>query len=88
MYTGACLFYLALTIVGYMVGKVGEERVGSIQKNSRRLMIVAGFLYSLYLVNYQFNSIGELCALCLTSAGIAALMFITLMVDRSGYEAV
>ena len=74
------LFYFVLAVLGYMTGKVEEERVGMF-KRVRGLLIGAGFLYSMYLVYYQFSSIGELCALCLTSAGIATLMFIVLLVD-------
>ena len=44
-------------------------------KKARALLILAGFLYSLYLVYFQFFGIGELCALCLTSAGITTALF-------------
>ena len=74
------LFYLVVAILGYTVGKAEEERVGPL-KRLRGALIAIGFVYSLYLVYYQFNSIGELCALCLTSAGIAASMFVALLID-------
>ena len=74
------LFYFVLAAIGYLVGKAQPEDVGR-WKRVRGAMIVAGFFYSMYLVYIQFNSIGELCALCLTSAGIATLMFITLLAD-------
>ena len=42
---------------------------------ARAVLIGGGFLYAMYLVYEQFFTIGELCALCLTSAGIATTLF-------------
>jgi len=50
-------------------------------KSGRALMIGFGFIYSMYLVYYQFAVLEELCLLCLTSAGIVTLIFILQLVD-------
>lgn len=73
-------FYLLLAALSFAIIRVGPEMVATLKK-LRGVMIGAGFVYSMQLVNYQFNSIGELCALCLTSAGIATLLFIVTLVD-------
>lgn len=78
--TWGLLFYIVVALLTLLAalnmgGKVGELKTG------RALWIVAGFLYSLYLVYYQFFGIGELCALCLTSAGITTVLFIVQGVD-------
>ncbi len=74
------LFYTILSYLGFLVGRAKPGQVQK-PKKIRGAMIGAGFLYSLYLVNVQINGIGELCALCLTSAGIMALMFVVLLYD-------
>lgn len=50
-------------------------------KITRGVIIAVGMAYSLYLVYYQFFAIGELCALCLTSAGITTALFLVQAVD-------
>jgi protein-disulfide isomerase len=52
-------------------------------KKVRAVLILVGFLYTIYLVYYQFFGIGELCALCLTSAGITTALFVAQGVDYS-----
>ena len=73
-------FYFLLAALSFAIIRVAPEMVATLKK-ARGVMIGAGFIYSMQLVNYQFNSIGELCALCLTSAAIATLLFIVTLVD-------
>ena len=69
------MFYGALALLGWLVLKASMPRL-QLWNTLRAGIIGFGFIYSMYLVNYQFNSIGELCALCLTSAGIATTLFL------------
>ncbi len=78
--TWGLLFYVAvaaltLLAASNVAGKVSEF------KAARALWILIGFLYSMYLVYYQFFGIGELCALCLTSAGITTVLLVVQAVD-------
>lgn len=50
-------------------------------KSLRTALILGGFLYSMYLVYYQFVVLTELCILCLISAAIVTLLLITQILD-------
>lgn len=72
-------YYLVLSVLGAVVAfstAVKQLRV----KQIRALFIVFGFLYSLYLLSYQYFRIEEFCALCLASAATAAVLFIIQMI--------
>ena len=67
-------FYLLLTGLSLGVAyAAGPAR--SRLKQLRMAVVTGGFLYSLYLVYYQSLVIGQYCVLCLTSAGIVAVLF-------------
>ena len=51
------------------------------KKKLRALLILVGVLYSAYLSYTQVSVIGEYCKLCLISASIMLLIFITQLVD-------
>ncbi|MEZ4701744.1 MAG: vitamin K epoxide reductase family protein [Rhodothermales bacterium] len=74
------LFYFGIAVISFLIMRAAPESL-ALLKRIRAGMIGFGFLYSMYLVNYQINSIGELCALCLTSAAIATTLFGTLVYD-------
>ena len=74
------IFYVAVALLSFLLMRAKPEAVGTM-KRVRAGLIGFGFIYSMYLVNYQINSIGELCALCLTSAGIATVLFGTTIYD-------
>jgi protein-disulfide isomerase/uncharacterized membrane protein len=74
------IFYLAVAALTVAVAFNWKNRLLQFKK-ARALLILAGFLYSLYLVYFQFFGIGELCALCLTSAGISTALFALQAVD-------
>jgi protein-disulfide isomerase len=74
------LFYLAVTVLSFLVMRAASASVATLKK-VRAGLVGFGFLYSMYLVNYQINSIGELCALCLTSAAIATMLFAVTVYD-------
>ncbi len=74
------LFYGAMAVLGFLLMRAKPEGVATL-KRARAGLIGFGFIYSMYLVNYQINSIGELCALCLTSAAIATVLFGTTIYD-------
>lgn len=74
------LFYIGVAALTAAAAFNVKERLSQF-KSARALLILVGFLYTLYLVYYQFFGIGELCALCLTSAGITTALFATQVVD-------
>lgn len=74
-------FYLSVALLG--AGAMAIPERTSLLKRIRAVVIGLGFLYALYLVNVQFNVIGELCALCLTSAGVTAALFVVMLYDLS-----
>jgi len=72
------LFYylalVAMTFIAAILPVAGAARLRQV----RNVSIAFGFLYSGYLVSVQFFRIGEFCALCLTSALIAASLICVL----------
>ena len=78
--TWGLLFYIFVAAITFLVATNAGGRLQQL-KGARAVLIALGFLYSMYLVYYQFFGIGELCALCLTSAGITTLLFIGQAVD-------
>ena len=78
--TWGLLFYLFVAAITFLAATNAGGRLQQL-KGARAVLILVGFLYTLYLVYYQFFGIGELCALCLTSAGITTLLFIAQAVD-------
>ena len=73
------LFYLILSSMGVLI----LNSDGNKQKYFRLirlLMICAGLLYSIYLIYTQYFVLGEFCALCLMSAVVTTLLFISQMV--------
>ena len=69
-------FYIVIGLLSFLMAGAGNGRRTRLHQ-VRTLLIGVGFLYSMYLVNYQLSSLGEMCALCLTSAGISTLLFLT-----------
>jgi len=69
------LFYALLAGISAIIA-LGSEQRRLVLKQARAAIIGVGFLYSLYLSYMQSFVIGELCALCLTSAGIVLLLTI------------
>jgi protein-disulfide isomerase/uncharacterized membrane protein len=67
-------FYLA--VAGLSVAAAALERQRLRFAATRALLIGGGLLYSAYLTYHQFAGLGALCALCLTSAGIALALFL------------
>jgi protein-disulfide isomerase/uncharacterized membrane protein len=66
------VFYLTVVALSALVLlNTGRQQL---MDRLRAAVVGAGFLYSAYLVYLQFAVIGELCALCLISAGIVALL--------------
>ncbi|MEM8485319.1 MAG: vitamin K epoxide reductase family protein [Bacteroidota bacterium] len=74
------IFYGLLSVFGFLVARAKGADVSKFKK-LRAGMIGLGFLYSGYLVYIQATSIGEYCALCLTSAAIMAIMFAIMLYD-------
>ncbi len=74
------IFYGLLSVMGFLVARAKGVDVPKFKK-LRAGMIGLGFLYSGYLVYIQATSIGEYCALCLTSAAIMAIMFAIMLYD-------
>ncbi len=74
------IFYVLLSVMGFLVARAKGVDVAKFKK-IRAGMIGLGFLYSGYLVYVQTTSIGEYCALCLTSAAIMAIMFGIMLYD-------
>lgn len=69
-------FYVSVALTSAAAMALADRT--AMLKRLRAGLIVLGFLYALYLIHVQFNVLGELCALCLTSAGVtAALMAVT-----------
>jgi protein-disulfide isomerase/uncharacterized membrane protein len=74
------LYYLVIAGLGFLVSRTSGTRLQQL-KQLRAALIAIGFLYSGYLVYYQATQIGAFCKLCLTSAGIAAALFVVQLVD-------
>ena len=70
------LFFYAGVAFFSAVMLVGKGALLQWSRRLRPILVAGGFLYTLYLVYYQFFVINELCALCLTSAGIVLLITI------------
>ncbi len=67
------LFYLAVAALSFAIAFVGRTW-GPRLKQARAGLIGFGVLYSAYLVYYQFAYLDSLCALCLLSAALVALL--------------
>ena len=87
-------FYLLLSGLGFVIARSAASGV-SLLKRVRAGFIAFGFFFSLYLVNVQLGFveeglIAETCKLCMTSAAIAALLFVVMLIDvfTSGKAAV
>ena len=73
------LFYFGVAFLGgALVALPGQT---ALFKRLRAAAIGVGFVYALYLVYVQFFVLHELCALCLTSATIIALMAVLTAID-------
>lgn len=69
------LFYLAIAGLSAVILLTrGSSRAWA--RRARPAVLAAGLAYSAYLVYYQFFDLRQLCALCLTSAGIVLLLSI------------
>ena len=69
-------FYGLITLLSIALLAAGKRwRVWL--NGGRQLALTGGLLYSGYLSYVQFAQLGDLCALCLTSAGVATLLFLT-----------
>jgi len=73
-------FYVFIASLSVGVFVISNQR-RQLLKGVRAISIVLGFIYSGYLVYYQFFDIEELCALCLTSAAIETALLITVITD-------
>ena len=78
-------FYIMLSVLGFMVARASVGRV-ALLKRVRAGLIAFGFFFSMYLVNVQLGYVAdglieETCKLCMTSAVIAGLLFIVMLVD-------
>jgi uncharacterized membrane protein/thiol-disulfide isomerase/thioredoxin len=69
------LFYVVVTALSAGVAFATSNMLLRL-KQVRAALIVFGFLYSMYLVSVSVFQIGELCMLCLTSAGVVTLLLI------------
>ena len=78
--TWGLLFYIAVAALTALAAFNVKGKLSQYKK-TRALLILAGFLYTLYLVYFQVFGIGELCALCLTSAGITTLLLVMQVID-------
>lgn len=74
-------FYLSIAFLSAAAMALPQRT--ALLKRLRGAAIVLGFIYALYLVHLQFNVLGELCALCLTSAGVTTLLFAITAYDFS-----
>ncbi len=74
------VFYLGLSILSFATVTVAPRKLAKI-KQLRAGAIAVGFVYSLYLVYVQLAQIGEVCKLCLISAGIVAALFTLQVID-------
>jgi protein-disulfide isomerase/uncharacterized membrane protein len=62
-----------LLSLGFLfAGRTGRVRLNA----ARQAVLTGGLLYSIYLSYVQFVQLGDLCALCLTSAGVATTLFL------------
>ncbi|MBX2819450.1 MAG: thioredoxin domain-containing protein [Rhodothermaceae bacterium] len=78
-------YYILLSIAGFMIVRATADRLPML-KRLRAGFIAFGFFFSMYLVNVQMGFveeglIQETCKLCMTSAGIAATMFVVMLID-------
>lgn len=78
--TWGLLFYIVVAALTALAAFNVRGKLASF-KQGRAVLILVAFIYTLYLVYYQFFGIGELCALCLTSAGLTTLLFILQAID-------
>jgi protein-disulfide isomerase/uncharacterized membrane protein len=74
------LFYLAVAALT-AAAAVNWKTRGADFRAARAVLVGAGFIYSLYLVYYQFFVLEELCLLCLLSAGIVTTLLLIHLVD-------
>jgi len=73
------LFYAMLTVFNFLILSLKNTKQ-KIFRIIRLLLVVVGIIYSIFLTIYQYTWLQEFCALCLTSATIATLLFITSMI--------
>ena len=74
------LFYFTVAALSVAVLFVQQPRQALVRR-LRGGLAAAGFLFSMYLVYVQTTQIGEYCALCLTSASLATLLFLLVLYD-------
>ena len=68
------LFYLAVAALSFAVIYAGGQALQRL-KGARAALVGVGFAYSAYLTVLQFAGLGALCALCLISAALCAVLF-------------
>ena len=78
--TWGFFYYLILAGLSFSILFSGAKVIRQ-KKKLRALMVLVGVLYSGYLSYAQFYEIGEFCKLCLMSATIIFLIFITQLID-------
>jgi protein-disulfide isomerase/uncharacterized membrane protein len=67
-------FYGVITLLtlGFLLaGRTWRRRLNGL----RTIALTGGLVYAAYLVYVQFVQLGDLCALCLTSAGVTTVLF-------------
>ncbi len=69
------LFYVVVAALSAVIAFVSGQTLTRL-KVIRALLIVFGFLYSVFLVSYQYIAVREFCALCLMSALVALALFV------------
>ena len=72
-------FFYGFVVVTTLMIMFADKGLRDIGHKARPIGIGLGFLYSLYLVYYQFAVIGELCALCLVSATLVLLLTVVVI---------
>lgn len=82
-------FYLFVAVLTFAVFQFGKRSRAWVQ-GTRTASLIAGLIYSGYLVFVQVEMIGAFCALCLVSAGLVVLLSGTqgaaLFLDDSALE--
>ena len=73
------MFYAMLTVFNFLILSVKGNRQ-KLLRFIRLFYITVGILYSIFLSIYQYTWLQEFCALCLISATISTLLFLSSIV--------
>ncbi|MBC8479765.1 MAG: vitamin K epoxide reductase family protein [FCB group bacterium] len=75
------LYYLALVMISLLLVFLKGDQF-KLLRLLRFFYILGGLGYTSYLVYYQYFVLDEFCALCLISASVVTLLFLTQIIDR------